>query len=359
VLGFALAVMLCSADSAAGALRYHNPLRLSGSASALSCPDPSVIDARRGRYRYYAVCTSDYNRDAFPIVGSHDLVHWFNVGHVFPNGHQPWWALASTGRDGDGRYWAPEIYRIAGRWVVYFAAVYNPARVDLRLSGRHRVAAGTMVIGVATSSSLRGGWSTRILHYRGQFNAVSAEQENNGGAIDPSVVRDPRSGQLYLFWAVQHSQIWVGKLSASGLALGSRIHLVLVADQSWEWDPVTHLWTIEAPEPFYERGRFYLLYSGASTWNASYAVAVAVSAQAKDSTQPFVEGAHPILRSGAGFFGPGHASHPIRGPDGNTYVLYHATSKPAPFHVSADRKLMLGRVNWSGGAPIVNDGYAR
>jgi beta-xylosidase len=318
----------------------HNPLHEITTGKPLSCPDPSVVSAEREGYRYFVVCTSDHARNAIPIRGSDDLVHWHDIGFVFPAHHQPWWATASTGRQSDGRYWAPEIFRIGGRWVVYFAALVSPAT---------GLGAGTMVIGVATSTALVGQpWHTRILHYRRQF---AAARETPGGAIDPSVLRDPSTGQLYLFWVDQSTEVWVGRLSDDGLRLDPRIHRVLTKTESWECDPRNHFCAVEAPEPFFHDGRVYLLYSGGSTWDESYAVSAAV---APDPMGRFVKLGRPILRTGRGFLGPGHCSQPIIGPDGVTYLLYHALRRPS--HRSEDRVVMLDRVNWAGGWPLVNDG---
>ncbi len=286
----------------------------------LSCPDPHVIDARRGGFRYYMVCTTDREADALVIHKSNDLVHWLPAGYVFPHGRQPWWALPSATPHG-GRFWAPEIYRIGGKWVVYFSTTLDASKVHLG------VFRGTQAVGVASSPTLRGPWSTRILHYRGEFNRVNHWKETFGGVIDPSVARDERTGQLYLFWAVQPTQIWVGKLSLDGLRLDRHIRPVLVPSKPWECHPA-HRCTIEGPEPFYRNGVFDLFYSGAGTWDGSYAVGQAVSPD--PFQRAFKKLDSPILHSGNRFLGPGHCSQPVTGPDGRTYILYHATPPRTP-----------------------------
>ncbi len=343
-----LAVIIASPAAAQAA-----PIRDLATGKPFSCPDPNVLDAKAGGYRYYMVCTSDYQPDAFPIRASNDLRSWKLIGHIFPAHHQPWWALHSP----VGHYWSPELYRIGGRWVVYFAATHNAARIALKLPGPATPA--PWVIGVATASSLRGPWSSRLLHYRGQFNALGAEQENYGGDIDPSMVRDPRSGQMYLFWAQQHTSIWAARLSSDGLALESSVHQVLWAQSPWECGALDHSCTVEGPAPLYRDGWFYLLYSGASTWDGSYAVGAAVQ---RDPLSPFQRLSDaPILRSGYGWQAPGGASHPVTGPDGQQYLFYHATRGADESRVSEKRLLMVGHLRWTGPAgfyPIVNHGQA-
>ncbi len=337
---------------AANAQLIHDP----STGRPLSCPDPSVLDARSGQYRYYLVCTSDNDRNAFPIRGSNDLVNWYLIDYLLPAGRQPWWALHSP----KGRYWAPSIYRIDNRWVVYFAAQENAARVQLSVTGPEPVAPKTWVIGVATSGSLHGPWQTKIIHYRGQFNDVTHEQEDYGGVIDPSMVEDPRTHQLYLFWAEQQTSIWAGKLSADGLTLDPQIHQVLWASPGWDCAPVEHECTIEGPEELYRNGWFYLFYSGASTWSASYAVGVVASTDPLQS-QFMPLNPEPVLKSGNLWVGPGGASHPVLGPDGKWYLFYHASHGLNVHHISARRFLLRSPITWTGTGgyyPQIGDGRA-
>ena len=321
-----LAILALATTGAAAAwtLHYRNPLRNPRTGKPFSCADPFVAGVPAPGTGYVLVCTLS-KRDALPIYLSPDLVHWRADGFVFPRGHQPWWARTSTGRGSGGRFWAPEIYYRQGRWIVYFAAQYNAAKLHLQIPGGGPLANGTMILGDAWSNSLRGPWHTAVLHYRGQFNGLSPQPESPGAAIDPSVVQDPTTGELYLFWSDQSHQIWAGALSADGLTLGDQVQMVLHVGQSFECDPTSHHCTVEAPEPFYANGMFYLLYSGGSTWDSSYDVGVASS---PNPLGPFVKLDRPILRQGDGFYSTGHTSQPIVGPDGQTYILYHARTRP-------------------------------
>lgn len=349
------AVAACLAASAAPAqsLAYTNPLRSPTTGRPLSCPDPSVTYAPAPATGYYLVCTSGFQPNAFPIYASQDLVHWQRRGFLFPHGRQPWWAVHSTGKAKGGRFWAPELDHIDGQWVIYFAAEFNGAKVALRVPGHGRVKSGRMVIGYGTASSPAGPWSTGILHYAGQLNGAGGAQEPSVPAIDPAAVEDPDTGQLFLFWADEPNQIWAGELGPSGTTLTPQVYRVLGTSEPFECDPRDHHCTVEAPEPFYgPDGGFYLLYSGASTWDSSYAVGVA---QAPGPFGPFVKLPHPILRQGGGFYSTGHTSEPVLGPDGNTYILYHARLKPGVDREAATRYLMLGRFTWNGTWPAISD----
>ena len=341
---------------ARGGQTYSNPL-LSHIESRFECPDPSVVDTHQRAYRYVMVCTSGPSPNGYFIRKSNDLVHWHNVGFIFPQGHWPSWAKPN--------FWAPEIYRLHGKWLVVFAAQLTDAEAD-----RVHVAHGTMVVGAATARHLRGPWSPYILHRAHEFNP-SQENFGHGGAIDPSLVRDA-SGQLWLFWAVQETEIWAGKLDERNneLRLQSDIHKVLCtgkfcsaqdparAPQAWEHDGQNGVSTAEGPEPFLgSDGHVYLMYSGANTWDGTYAVGIAraVTANPFDGFDKKA-GDSRILQSGGQAHGPGHGSHPVLGPNGDVYLMYHAQID-ATGHSRA-RKLMIDSFTWrdegDGTWPIVN-----
>lgn len=297
------------------------------------------------------MCTSGLDRDAFPIYTSPDLVHWEPDGYVFPRGHEPWWSVTSTGRGSGGRFWAPELDRIDDRWVVYFAAEDNAARLRLQVPGGATVPTGRLVIGFGAATSLAGPWRTGVLHFAGQLPSAVGVPEPAFPAIDPGVVENPATSQIYMFWADEPNQIWAGQLGAGGTTLKPPVYRVLRTTEPFECDPRDHHCTVEAPEPFYAKGDVYMLYSGASTWDASYDVGVA---EAPDPFGPFVKLDEPIIQSGGGFYSTGHTSEPILGPDGNTYVLYHARTKPGVQRQAATRYLMLGRLTWSGNWPQIS-----
>jgi GH43 family beta-xylosidase len=252
------------------------------------------------------------------------------------------------------------LYRIEGRWVVYFAAQYNAAALTLRFPDGYPVQPGNMLLGVAWASSLSGPWTTRVLHFRGQFNKVSRQHETYGGVIDPSMVRDGKTGQLYLFWAEQHSSIWASKLSADGLSLDSQIHEVLWTHPGWECATPSHGCVVEGPEEIYRNGWFYLFFSGASTWTGTYAVGVATARDPLKHVFVTISD-HPVLASSRTWIGPGGCSAPVLGPDGRYHLFYHAITGADPLHISGVRDLLENELNWNGIGgyyPLINDGLA-
>ena len=348
----ALALALAPATSiaaapvrVAGAPLAHNPLRNPKTGRPLSCPDPSVISVAHREYRYYMICTSDFARNAFPIWGSNDGVRWRRLAVVFPAGSQPGWAI-QAGHD-HGRYWAPDLHWIDHRWVLYFAAQMNPQTAD-RLSPQ---AQSRWALGVATTTSLRSGhWSSRLLHYSGQFNDLPQQvghRERSGGVIDPNEFEDPITHQRYLVYAKQANEIWLGRLSADGLRLEHRVRRILRPSMSWECADRGQTCTIEGPVGYFHDGVAYILYSASSTWTGSYAVGVAASTD--PLVTPFHKDPEPILSSSADLLGPGGTSEPVIGPDGGPIIYFHTLLSPDPGHISGQRYLAVGRFHYATG----------
>ena len=67
-------------------------------------------------------------------------------------------------------------------------------------------------------------------------------------------------------------------------------------------------------------GSHYLLYSGNSYANDTYAVGVA---RASSPLGPFQKAGAPLVKSNGSWVGPGHCSV-LDTPAGDTYMVYHA-----------------------------------
>ncbi len=328
---------------------YMNPLLGIGGGNYAECADPNV---RQFGANYFMVCTSPnigLTPDAFPIHWSSDLVHWHLIGYVFSKASHPRWAKAP----GSGFYWAPEINRFHGKWVLTFAASSsNPSN------------AGSMAIGAASADAIAGPWTPieEPLVAQGD-GSIPGPGDTNSGRIDPSVVRDPGTGALYLYYVYQPEYLHVAQLSEDGLSIlkGTDRELQLTTGEPfratlpWEHDHEGH-GTVEGVEAHFKDGQFYLLYSGASTWDGSYAVGVA---RANSPYGPFEKHGAPILSSAATgrMVGPGHSSQWLEGPDGRTQLLYHVQWRGKTGH-SEPRLLALDEVSFDGaGWPRVGDGH--
>jgi len=321
----------------------HNPLTDPKTGRPLSCPDPSVVDVPHRQYAMYMVCTSDFDRDALPIWGSHDGVHWTKLASVFPRGSGPSWATPAGSQH--GRYWAPDLHWFGGHWVLYFAAQLTGAAAQT-LSPAPQ---GRFAIGVATATSLRSGdWTTSLLHYSGQFDQLPSElgnRELSGGVIDPNEFENPVTGQRYLVYAKQSDEIFLGELSPDGLTLAPGVQRILVPSTPWECANLRGTCTIEGPVGYWYGNVAYVLYSASSTWAGSYAVGVAASTA--PLALPFTKDPEPILSSSGDLLGPGGTSEPVTAPDGSPIIYFHTLiGGPDAEHISSQRYLTVARFHY-------------
>ncbi len=326
---------------------YKNPVL-----GDTQCPDPSV---RQYGANYFMVCTGPTfggGNAAFALRWSHDLVHWHDIGHVFENGAHPKWAVAPQA---GGRYWAPEINRIGNKWHVTFAATSSdPSKC------------GSMAIGAATADAIGGPWTPTaaplVSQSDGSEGAHSPHKcgeakgsDETSGRIDPTLLH--ADGKLFLYYVHQSNFVRVVELDASGthVAPGTNKQLMLDDGQQFHATLPWEKTTVEGVEAHVKDGVVYLLYSGDSTWDGTYAVGVA---KATSPTGPFTKKGAPILttRKNSGLVGPGHSSQWVTGPNGGTAIFYHVQRRGHE-GFGGDRLLCLDQVTFEGGWPRIGDGH--
>ncbi len=302
---------------AASARTYRNPV------VADDCPDPGVLGDGGA---FYAVCTGGDATGAsnFPLRRSTDLVTWRSLGYLFPAGTTPGWAKAD--------FWAPEVHRIGQRYVLYFTA---------------RDRSGRLSIGVATAPAVTGPWTD---------SGAPLVHDERAGMIDPHQFQD-RDGVRYLFWKAdgnafhppEPTPIFVQRLSPDGLALAGERTTALVNDQPWEGA------VVEGASMVRHGGWYYLFYSGNAYNSDRYAVGVA---RARSPLGPFEKRPAPILATGRRWVGPGHGSLVAVG--ASDWYVYHAWQPGKVDHPGDPnhypRMMLIDRVSWRDGWPIVNDG---
>ncbi|HEX8413425.1 MAG TPA: family 43 glycosylhydrolase, partial [Sphingomicrobium sp.] len=160
--------------------------------------DPAVLKTKDG---YWLVATSNDAPDAFPILHSHDLIHWEHRAFVFPEGKQPAWAV--QGRQ-VADFWAPEMIRTEGEyWLCFTARTQNNA----------------LAIGLAKSAEPTGPWTdlgrpliTGEPVHSGSSAAGDPQLVMNGGVIDSHLFTD-LDGTRYIFWKDDRNGIWPAPLA--------------------------------------------------------------------------------------------------------------------------------------------------
>ncbi|HEX3326437.1 MAG TPA: family 43 glycosylhydrolase [Actinomycetota bacterium] len=288
--------------------QYLNPI------FAHNAPDPTIIPAN-GLYYVYTTQSYYNSRLHLPVLVSQDLVGWHFIHDALPN--LPAWADKTT----RGDTWAPDALRLNGLYYLYYSA---------RLASTE-----SMGIAVATSKTPQGPFRTL-----GQ-PLVSGPGYRD---IDPFVLKQP-DGRLLMYWGSQNQPISVQPLSKDGRSLVGHPQIALKTSTATPYDDL-----VEGADVVRHGGFYYLFYSGDRSigQNPHYAVLVARS---RSPLGPFVRDPNnPIIEKNQRFIAPGHGTV-FTDAAGNYFIVYHAMVRSDP---TGARFLMLDRIQWQSGWPVVN-----
>lgn len=282
----------------------------------VSAPDPHVIALDDGSFLAYTTQRLEGDtRINIPVWSSPDLLGWSGGGDALPT--LPGWAM--TGERADT--WAPHVIRHRGRYQMYFAA---------------RTASGPMAIGVAIASDPRGPFTP---------DDAPVVVGRRFAAIDPFVLR--RADALFLVWGSAEQPLRAQRLSAGGRRVVGEARVLLRPRPDLPYERL-----IEGAWVVRRRGLHYLFYSGDRCCGDEPHYAVMV-ARSRRPFGPYRRNPrNPVLAANASFTAPGHNST-IRDDLGHVWMLYHAVSTTDP---AARRVLLLDRVRWERGWPMINDG---
>lgn len=261
-LGLVLVLSGLRGGMAGAAETYSNPV-IPGENLA----DPTVL-LYKGTYYLYP--TGGRNR-GYDVYTSKDLVNWAKGPQVFDS-KRP-------------RTWAPDVF-------------FNPEDQKVYL-----YYTADFTIGVAVADAPTGPFVDK---------GVLVEKS----VLDAHLFRD-EDGKLYLYYTMldgfhMHVQAMETPLKKKGEA-----REIFRPTQAWEIKPGR---VNEGPWMVKERGKYYLVYSGAGADWPDYAVGYAV---ARSPLGPFEkhEG-NPIVRRGDGVYGPGHGCI-VKDAAGKMWHVYH------------------------------------
>ncbi|MEV5633803.1 family 43 glycosylhydrolase [Micromonospora tulbaghiae] len=341
-LAAVLTLLLAGAAPASAARpdHYRNPVS-AGFADTFA--DPVVVRGDDGLW--YAFGTSDPLREGegrthrVPIARSADLVGWTYAGDAFTPDQRP--AYAAPG----AAFWAPDVRRVAGRWVMYVTVTDTTVSDDTF----------DTAVGVATAPSPAGPWTFAD-------TPVVAPRPGAGGGylwtIDPSQLTGA-DGRHWLYYGSYYGGISVTELSPDGLrAVGTPTPVAI--DNKFEGAYVLR------------RDGWYYLF--ASTANCCAGPATGYSVQvgrSRDPRGPFTDrdgqrldvsraGGTPVLtQNGNRWIGTGHNAV-LTDLSGQDWIAYHAIDRAdpyldEPFGVN-ERPMLLDRLDWIDGWPTVNAG---
>jgi len=339
-----------SAQAARAASTYKNPL-------PIAIGDPYVLKAPDGRYYIYGsggggepFGDGSPLGSAFPTFTSRNLVDWTPLGRTYAHDPATSWGV--------GAFWAPEVYRVKDRYLLFYSAQWrhNPGNE-----------AENFRIGVA--------WSDRP---EGPFRDLRNQPLFDPGypAIDADVLFDD-DGRIYLYYSrccykhpveselaekmkksgvyTEIEESWVYgveiKPDFSGVIGDPVVVLrpaVSLADPSSEWEDVSveahevnRRWT-EGPCSFKQYGKYFIMYSANSVFGENYALGYAT---AEHPLGPFAKAANnPVARKNTDHGGVvSCTAHNCvaMSPDGSEmFCLYGARTK----QTGAERMLFLNRM---------------
>ncbi len=207
--------------------------------------------------------------------------------------------------------WAPELHRVFGIWVVYFAAA--PSREIKHDLFQHRMWAITCT----AENPLDGPWSS----------PVQVDSGIDAFCLDATAFT--HRGSTYYVWAQKepeirgNSNLMIAKL-ATPTTLATRP--VRLSKPEFEWE-IRGFWVNEGPSVLIRHGRVFLSYSASAT-DENYCMGLLHAAEDADLLDPasWTKAAQPVFATDHEhqIYGPGHNSFTVAEDGVTDLLVYHA-----------------------------------
>jgi GH43 family beta-xylosidase len=218
------------------------------------------------------------------------------------------WRHLTTGPM-SGFIWAPELHRIDGRWLMYFAAGPSGGGEDV-----FRIR--TYVLACDGSDPMTGAWS------------VLGQVQTGWDSFTLDSTSFVHRGTRYLAWAQRepgietNSNLYLAPL-ATPLTLAAKPARLSVPTLDWE---IRGYKVNEAPALLARNGRLFLTYSASAT-DARYCLGMLTARDDADIMDPkaWTKSPVPVMRTSAAhkIFGPGHNSFTVD-ESGRDMLVFHA-----------------------------------
>lgn len=281
---------------------------------------------------YYAIGTGPSDGGMrFPLLQSPNLVDWELRGC----------ALRSLAPEFGDAYWAPEVAFSDGAFYLYYSVGHGHKGHQLR---------------VAISASPLGPYE--------DVGAPVGDPSSCPFAIDGHPFQDT-DGQWYLFYARDFLDCEDGVRPGTAIAVDRLVDMVRLAGEERVVARARHDWqrfvadrpmyggvydwhTLEGPAVLKHDGRYYCFYSGGCFENDTYGVDYVVSGSVLGPyTDSSTDAGARVLRTVPNHvIGPGHNSF-VGGPNGSTYVVYHAWDPDM-----TARRMCIDKLRWDADGPI-------
>lgn len=311
----------CAEERAEQGQSIHNPVW------PRDWADPTVWQGEDGRY--HSISTGLRR-----TIVSSDLFHW-EAGSHQPIDETSLHAMHSVAK----HFWAPDVATVDGRRNLYIS-LYNRAEDSN--------------IGV-----LQQGEDGQF-HYKGII--TQGKLTGIEDTIDPEVVTDEETGQVWLFFG-SVGGIHRVELAKDGLSL---------KDSAPRYEHVAGLTVHQCPERtsvfegaylYRHGGYWYLFVSSGHYFNHTYALRVGRSTSLSGTFtdregRPMTEGNATLVLSseeGDHFYGPGHCGEIFTTADGRDYIFYHCHVRG--MRNPGSRPMLMSRIQWAeDGWPFVEGG---
>ena len=249
--------------------------------------DPFIL-YENGLYYLYGTGSES----GIPVVVSEDMKTW-----NWPDGGTIHLALHKDDSYGDTMFWAPEVYHVGGRYIMYYS------------SQEH--------ICAAEADSPLGPFRQRVkipmLEHKGIDNHMFMDED----------------GKAYIFWVHFNNgnEVWMARLEddLTTIVPGTERFCIRM-DQDWEkvWPAVN-----EGPSVFRHKGTYYMTYSANSYESPAYGVGVAT---AESPEGPWVKyDGNPVLQFHDGLEGVGHHAL-FKDAEGRNRIVFHSHNRPGKIH---------------------------
>ena len=285
--------------------------------------DPTVIKAGNKYYAYATQSRSNGKTVNIQVASSTDHQHWKYEGDALPQ--KPKWASNTQS------FWAPDVFfdPKLNKFVLLFSADPN------ELTGK--------CLGVAYADDPLGPFTDK-----GEPLLCGSGFRN----IDPKGFVDPKSGKHLLYWGSDFQPLKVQEMTDNWSAFkpGSTAKAIVYPGKDKTYSNL-----LEGSWLDYDKGRYYLYYSGDNCCGAKANYAVMV-ARASNPTGPFErlgEANHSlnsvILEKDSVFLAPGHNSV-FQDKKGKKWIAYHAIERN---HKEKGRVLCINPIVYKNGWPVV------
>lgn len=284
---------------------YRNPVEQS------DVQDPAVY-YEDGTFYLFATGAGE---TIMPMMVSTDLTGWELAISVFNEDTQPSFISGTIPQ-------SPEITKVGDKYLLYYTLFKTAENCG---------------VGVAVADLVSG-------PYTDKGAVATASGLGVSGVASPSYI-ETEDARYLVFGCFEG--IYLLKLSDDGLTPAAGAQPVKIASEIFD-----------APYIKEKDGKFYLFASEGTTLGGATCLCQQVVGRADRIEGPYFDkssksmsdgGYEVVMRGSTKFTGPGHG-YIFDAPDGNTWILYNAYDLS---DVAKGRTLMLDRVNWQDGWPVV------